>query len=269
MFSHMFQADYIENLWTTIGTAIIKLIVVFILFFIVKSVGRKMIAHAFKAYKGKKSANVGRAHTLEKLAASAFSYTLFFVVLVIIFSIIGLPIASLLAGAGIIGLAIGFGAQGLVSDVVTGFFILLERQIEVNEVVTIDGFSGVVEEVGLRTIQLRGFDGVLHFIPNRNVTSVSNQSRGNMRALVDITVKEDHDIDHLIKVLQAACDDVATKNPNIVDGPRVIGVQALSASDMTIRVIAQTKNGEQSAVERDLNKAIKEVLVTLDRERNV
>lgn len=79
---------------------------------------------------------------------------------------------------------IGFGAQGLVNDIVTGFFILLERQIEIDEYVTSVGYDGIVEEIGLRTTKIRSFDGTLNFVPNRLLEGVSNHSRGNMRALV-------------------------------------------------------------------------------------
>src|SRR5690625_4790517 len=128
--------------------------------------------------------SVSRRKTLQSIANNIFSYLLLFVLIGVIFELFGLDIKALLAGAGIAGLAIGFGAQGLVSDVVTGFFILLEKQIDVDDYITVAGTDGIVEEVGLRTTKIRGFDGSLHFIPNRMIDSVSNHSRGNMRALV-------------------------------------------------------------------------------------
>src|SRR5690606_26350687 len=113
------------------------------------------------------------------IAKNILAYFLLFIFVGFVFSIFHFDITTLLAGAGIVGLAIGFGAQGLVSDVVTGFFILLEQQIDVGDYVTVAGKDGVVEEVGLRTTKLRGFDGTLHFVPNREITNVSNHSRGN------------------------------------------------------------------------------------------
>src|SRR5690606_26822996 len=147
-----------------------------------------------------------RIQTLEKLLLNIFSYVLIFLFIVMFFGIIEQPIGPLLAGAGVIGLAIGFGAQGLVSDIVTGFFILLERQIDVGDYVTVSNYDGVVEEIGLRTTQLRGFDGTLHYIPNREIASVSNHSRGNMRALVDIGVSYKEDIDGAIGILNNVCE---------------------------------------------------------------
>ncbi|MCC9882215.1 mechanosensitive ion channel family protein, partial [Streptococcus agalactiae] len=103
-----------------------------------------------------------------------------------ILSILGVPISSLLAGAGIAGVAIGLGAQGFLSDVVNGFFILLENQFDVGDIINVGTVSGTVTNVGIRTTQIHDFDGTLHFIPNRNITIVSNKSRSNMRAQIDI-----------------------------------------------------------------------------------
>ncbi|GGH74142.1 small conductance mechanosensitive channel [Pullulanibacillus pueri] len=256
--------DIFNNLWeylaTNLGFKILKIILILILFFIFKGIGKKAINQAFKVYQEKQQATKARVYTMEKLVNNILSYVLIFIMIVMIFNTLGIHTASLIAGAGVVGLAIGFGAQGLVSDVVTGFFILLEKQMDVGEVVTIGSYNGIVEEVGLRTTQVRGFDGILHFIPNRNISSLSNHSRGNMRALVDIGISYDEDIDEALKVIQEVCEQVAQQEENIVEGPDVIGVQALNSSDVVLRVIAQTKNGEQFGVERTLKKAIKEAL---------
>ncbi len=189
-----------------------------------------------------------------------FHMFLFFVFITIVISIFGLNATGLIAGAGVVGLAIGFGAQGLVSDVVTGFFLLLEKQIDVDDYITAGSVDGVVEEVGLRTTQIRGFDGTLHYIPNREISSVSNHSRGNMRALVDISISYDDNIDQAIDILQVACDRLAAEDDSIKDGPNVIGVQGLGDSDVVIRIIAKTENMAQWAVERKLRKELKKTL---------
>jgi len=240
------------------GIMVLQLIAIWIAYLIAKGIGKSYISKTFNRLKNKQKMSEGRAITLERLLQSMLSAALAFIIIVVVFGIFGLPIGGLIAGAGIIGLAIGFGAQGLVSDIVTGFFILSEKWIDVGDVITASGFSGVVEEVGLRTTQLRGFDGTLHFIPNRSISTVSNMSRGNMRAMVDIGISYDDDIDKAIDVLQGVCEKVAFEDDNIVDGPNVIGVQSLGSSDVVIRVIGQTKNGEQYGVQRKLLKAIKE-----------
>lgn len=247
-----------EALLINLGIKALKIIGIFIAFMIVKKIGNKVIDRAFTRLQEKQNISLGRAHTLQKLMENILSYALIFIFVASIFSIFNISVASLIAGAGIVGLAVGFGAQGLVSDVVTGFFLLLEKQIDVNDYVTLGAIDGVVEAVGLRTTQIRGFDGTLHFIPNRDITSVSNHSRGNMRALVDIGIAYGEDIDQAITVMQEACDKVAADNPVIIEGPNVIGVQALGVSDIVLRVIAKTENGEHWGVERQLRKAIKE-----------
>ena len=120
------------------------------------------------------------------------NYVLYFFLVYCLLSILGVPVSSLLAGAGLAGVALGLGAQGFLSDVVNGFFILLENQFEVGDAVEVGAVTGLVSTVGIRTTQIRGFDGTLHFIPNRNITIVSNKSRGDMRAQIDIPVSYTH-----------------------------------------------------------------------------
>ncbi|WP_421385413.1 mechanosensitive ion channel family protein [Bacillus salacetis] len=255
----MYDFDW-TGLLITIGISALQIIAIYIAFLIVKGFGNKILERAFSKYSERNNISTARSQTLESLAKNIFSYVLIFIFFVTILQIFGIEVTAILAGAGIIGLAVGFGAQGLVSDVVTGFFILLEKQIDVGDYVTTGSFSGIVEAVGLRTTQIRSFDGTLNFVPNREITSLSNHSRGNMRALVDIGISYDDDIDKAIMVLQEVCDRVAAEDENIVDGPNVIGVQALGASDVVIRVIGKTKNMEQWGVERKLRKALKEAL---------
>lgn len=244
----------------TIITVVAQLIGILIFYAIVKKIGNNLILRTFTKLQKQRDMHPSRTKTLEKLALNVFTYFLFFILVTIVIGIFNYDIAPLIAGAGIIGLAIAFGAQGLVSDVVTGFLILLEKQIDVDDYVTMAGLDGVVEEVGLRTTKLRSFDGTVHFIPNRQIDSVSNHSRGNMRALVDISISYDENIDEAIQVLQQVCDQVAKAEGTIKEGPNVIGVQGLGDSDVVIRIIAKTENMSQWEVERKLRKALKEAL---------
>src|SRR5699024_8297907 len=167
---------------------IVKLLFIWIAYLIAKSIGNKLIKRSFNKIREKGKISEGRATVLERLMFSVLAYTLVFLVVVIVFGIFGLPISGLIAGAGIVGLAIGFGAQGIVSDVVTGFFILVEKWADVGDYVITADVDGVVEEVGLRTTKIRNYDGILHYIPNRNIENLSNYSRGDMRALVDMGI---------------------------------------------------------------------------------
>lgn len=250
--------------WTEVGTKalmiILQLIAILVVFFIIRAIGRRFISSSFLKMSKRKNFSESRGKTLEKLVNNLFSYVLLFIFITFILGIFEYDVTALIAGAGIIGLAVGFGAQGLVSDIVTGFFILLEKQIEVDEYISVAGLDGVVEEVGLRTTKLRGFDGTVHFIPNREIGSLSNHSRSNMRALVDMSISYGDNIDEAMQVLQQACNKIAQEDDLIKDGPHVLGVQNLGDSDVVIRVIAQTANMEQWGVERRLRQAMKEAL---------
>lgn len=240
------------------GTTLIKLVAILIIFLIVRSLGKRVIRKMFKQVQEK--SQIDRSKTLEKLMINIFSYVILFIFVGIVFQLFGFDIKTLIAGAGVVGLAIGFGAQGLVSDVVTGFFILLEKQIDVGDYVTIGSVEGIVEEVNLRNLHVRAFDGTLIYVPNREISIVENHSRGNMQALVDIGISYDADIDEAIQVIQAACDQVSANNDAIKEGPNVLGVLSLGSSDVVIRVLCKTANMEQWGVERQLRKAIKEAL---------
>ncbi|MYL48876.1 mechanosensitive ion channel [Halobacillus litoralis] len=243
----------------------LKIVVILIAFAIIKPLGTKAIEAAINRMSQQRNIAEGRNKTLQKISVNLFSYTLLFILIMMLLSAVNIEIGPLLAGAGILGLAIGFGAQGLVSDIVTGFFLLIERQIEVDDYVTAGGYDGVVEEVGIRTTKIRSFDGTLNFVPNRNIVGVANHSRGNMRALVDIGIGYDENIDEALAVLQKVADQFA-EDERFVEGPNVLGVQSLGSSDVVIRILGKTENMEQWAVERDMRKAMKEALDAADIE---
>ncbi|GEK57247.1 mechanosensitive ion channel family protein [Marinococcus halophilus] len=246
--------------WAAAIILIVQLVGVLIGYIIVRAIGSKIIHRAFNRMEKQRNMHPGRVKTLSRLAISIFTYILLFIVITITLGLFDLDIAPLIASAGIVGLAIGFGAQGLVSDVVTGFFILLEKQIDVEDYIAIAGIDGIVEEVGLRTTQVRSFDGTLHFVPNREISVVSNYSRGNMQAIVDIGIAYEENVDKAIAVIQGACNRVAEEQGAFKEGPDVVGVNALGSSEVTIRIIAKTENMMQWAMQRELLKACKEEL---------
>jgi len=255
--SHFFDyfSDNYQKIITDTIPVILQIILLLVLFFILLPVGKKIISKSISRAGNSQKIKPGRIKTLEKLLKNLYFYILFFVMIIMLFGLLHIPIGPLLAGAGVVGLAIGFGAQGIVSDVVTGFFVLLEWQLEIDDYVTVGAIEGIVEEVGLRTTKIRGFDGTLHYVPNRNITTVSNHSRGTMRALVDFTVDRKKDIDETIAILEAVCFDFQ-QDRRFKDGPHVLGVENLDASNMVLRIVGQTENGKQWECERDLRKQI-------------
>ena len=186
------------------------------------------------------------------------------VVIVLVATLLSLDlffdIGPLLAGAGILGLAISFGAQSLVKDIISGFFILLENQFAVGDVIETAGKSGTVERMTLRVVMLRDLRGVLHIIPNGQMTVVSNQTRGWARAVVEVGVAYEVDVDHALDVFR---DEAAQfgKDPvweHRLDGaPEVLGVESLADNAVVIRTNLRTLPGEQWAAAREFRRRLK------------
>ncbi|MEW6697401.1 MAG: mechanosensitive ion channel family protein [Bacillota bacterium] len=202
-----------------------------------------------------------RAQTLAGLLRSILRYGVYFVAAISIIEIF-VPNAAktVLAGAGILGLAVGFGAQNLVRDIITGFFILFEDQFAVGEYVTAAGITGTVEEIGLRVTKIREFGGQLHIIPNGIIDVVTNYNRGGMQAMVEIGISYEENVDRAIEVLKQMSTEFAqTWAEDLMEGPEVLGVVRFGESDVVIRVTAKTKPMRQWEIERQLRKRIKEV----------
>ena len=179
-------------------------------------------------------------------------YSLYFLLAYWLLAILGLPVSSLLAGAGIAGVAIGLGAQGFLSDLVNGFFILFERQFDVGDSVrlnaTTGSIAGTVSSVGIRTTQIRDFDGTLHFIPNRNITIVSNLSRGDMRAQIDIPIYADTNLDMLTEIIREVNEKYVSDYPEIVGVPTIWGARTSPSGQFIFRVDIFVQNGKQSQI---------------------
>lgn len=189
-----------------------------------------------------------RQLTLIRLFHNIIDYTLNFFYAYWILSILGVPIASLLAGAGIAGLAIGLGAQGFLTDLVNGVFILLERQLEVGDNVSLTALTvnGNVTAVGLRTTQIRDFDGTLHFIPNRNITVVSNKSRGLMRSQIDIPVFAETNFEQMTELVQDVNSLEIPKLTYTVEKVKVLGAKTNANGQLVYRVELFVENGKQN-----------------------
>ncbi|MGG0737849.1 mechanosensitive ion channel family protein [Niallia taxi] len=257
--------NYFENfnyagLLVSVGLILLKLLLIFCIYFIIKKISVVFISKLFETYTKKHAISSGRAYTLESLTKNILSYLLIFILAVTVLQTFGIDATAILAGAGIVGLAVGFGAQGLVSDIVTGFFLLLEKQLDVGDSITTSTFSGTVEQVGLRTTQLRSADGTLHFIPNREIKTLSNHSRGDMQALVDVIISNDNNIPQVLQTFQEECDKIREESNVITDGPNVIGIQSFASTSLTIRIVTKTLNNEQWGIERLIRQRMQETI---------
>lgn len=238
---------------------IIKVVIIIVLVKIATKAVYKLIDKFFvNQQKFKFGMEERKTNTLAVILKSIVKYLLYFIGIVAVLKEFGIPTESILATAGVGGLAIGFGAQSLVKDIITGFFILFEDQYSVGDYIKTGEFDGIVEEIGIRVTKIRAFSGDLHIVPNGNIQTVTNRCRGAMRAWVDVGIAYEEDIDNAIMVMNNIAKKMAEQNDNIIEGPTVLGVTNLGESDVVLSIIAKTKPMEQWAVERELRKAIKE-----------
>ena len=233
---------------------------------LVKLIARRIIAAVDDGDDSTMSLAEKRGHTVAQLLRSVGRVMLFVLALLLTLNQF-MDIAPLLAGAGILGLAFSFGAQSLVKDVITGFFLLVDNSIAVGDVVEVAGKSGSVERVNLRVVHLRGLDGSVHIIPNGQINVVSNMTRGWSRAVVDVGVAYETDIDHALEIIRDEVSRMAADPQwtSRLDGtPEVQGVQALGDHGVTLRVLLRTLPGRQWEVGREFRRRIKD---RFDREK--
>ncbi|HGD2931666.1 TPA: mechanosensitive ion channel family protein [Streptococcus agalactiae] len=235
----------VEEVLFTFFTKLISILLLIIAFVIVRQVINYLFEKTVNRSLAFSRQKVARQKTLAKLSHNVLNYTLYFFLFYWILSILGVPISSLLAGAGIAGVAIGLGAQGFLSDVVNGFFILLENQFDVGDIINVGTVSGTVTNVGIRTTQIHDFDGTLHFIPNRNITIVSNKSRNNMRAQIDIPLFVHTNLDQISDIVTKINEEYVSKHPAIVGEPTVFGPTTNANGQFVYRINIFTQNGAQ------------------------
>lgn len=205
------------------------------------------------------SAAEQRAHTLAGIAHSIGSFVIWLGAGLMILDLF-IAIGPLLAGVGVAGLALSFGAQSLVKDMIAGFFILLENQFAVGDVIMVESTQGKVERMTLRVVMLRDASGVLHIIPNGSITRVSNMTRDYSRIVVDVGVAYEEDIDRVLEVLRNLAAELAADpawKPAFSDAPEVLGVQDLADSAVTVRVVLPTTAGRQWEVGREFRRRVK------------
>ncbi|MFO1324393.1 MAG: mechanosensitive ion channel family protein [Burkholderiales bacterium] len=203
---------------------------------------------------------VKRAETIGRVCRYIVSVVLTLIAGVLILSELGVSIAPILGAAGVVGLAIGFGAQSLVKDYFTGFFLLLENQLTTGDVVEIAGKSGLVEDVTLRFVRLRDYGGNVHYIPNNMITTVTNMSRGYAQAVLDIGIAYREDTDAACAVLRGVgreMRDDAAFGPKILEELEIAGVERWDDSAVILRCRFKVAPLEQWGVRREFLRRLK------------
>lgn len=251
------KLEYITNILETLVQIALILLIMSIGIKIGNSIINKFVKRQIKS-KVSFTLDERKANTIGAVLKSVLRYSVYFFGIGAIIANIFTGMSLTLASIG--GVALGFGAQSLVKDLINGFFILFEDQYAVGDYITLSNYSGIVESIGIRTTILKDFNGDKHLIPNGTITQVTNHSRGNMRVIVDVAVPYDENLDKVTSIINTACQKAADGNKNIVDQPKVQGIDSLDKALIIIKVQGSTKPMFQWELERDLKKEIKKAL---------
>jgi small-conductance mechanosensitive channel len=253
-------------MWTSAAKVVVRVILIILMSRLALMAVNRIINHVINDKKSKRlKLRTRRVQTIGRLLKNAASYTINFIAILLILGEFHIQLAPLLAGAGVLGLAIGFGAQSLVKDVITGFFIILEDQFAVGDVIETKGFKGTVEMIGLRATRLTSGTGEVHIIPNGSINEVTNFSVNQSMAVIDITIAFEDSIDMLMTLIKEVL--VKVENPNLLGAPKMLGIQALEFNQMTLRITAQCKPNSNPEVTRLINMEVKRAIDSNRAER--
>jgi small conductance mechanosensitive channel len=248
--------------WHNLGMAVLNSVLYIVVIIVVARIAYGVFVYLLKRMlvdrKGKQLLDERKGNTLFSLFRSMLFYVITFTVFLhILKRLFDIDTGALLASASVLGVALGFGSQSLVKDIIGGFFILFENQFSVGELVKTGEFTGTVEETGIRTTHIRAWGGELHIIPNGSITAVTNFSRGKMLAKVEIQIPYDEDLDRAMKVMSTVCEEVNVEfGEKIIEAPTVQGVTQFGERNVVLRVIAYTQPDEQWSLERELRRRI-------------
>jgi len=205
-----------------------------------------------------------RAHTIRTVLTSLVTVLAITTFMFVVLGVLGVPIAALLASAGVLSVAIGFGAQSLVKDLISGAFMLMEDQYGVGDIIDVGEAIGTVEEVGLRCVRLRALDGTVWYVPNGQIIRVGNMTRTWSRVLIEQRFHYDTDLDVARKAMLDAVAE-ARKDPAVdsalLGEPEVPGIEAIAFNSVTLRLVIQVNPATQWAVQREIRRHLRRILV--------
>jgi moderate conductance mechanosensitive channel len=258
--------SYVSNFFDRsiewLSTSGLRIVVIAIATFVLLALLKRAVGKLRGVLEGTlpSQAQFQRAHTLTHIVRDVARIVIFFVGVMMILSEVGIDLKPLLAAAGLGGLAIGFGAQSLVKDLISGFFILLENSVRVGDVVEIAGVSGVVEEIELRTIKLRDLSGNLHVVPNGVTDKVKNMTKDYSYYLFDIGVAYREDVDEVMEVLKEIAAELQADpafGTDVLAPLEMLGVDQFADSAVIIKCRIKTEPIKQWRIGREMNRRIK------------
>ena len=262
--NEIFTSGMLQNLkdnWINIAIILAVLILIII---IVKIISRRIRKLVEKKISDDRIIIKKRTFTFTSVVSNLIIVIAVVAAALIAADEIGINVTPLLAGAGVAGVVIGFGAQSLIKDLINGVFILLEQWFQIGDIVTIGNTSGTVERLNLRTTVIRDIEGTVHYIPNGEITKLSNQTQLWSRAVVEVGVHYSEDTDRVVKVLEDVFEDLVNdKNYKkvILERPVILGdggISELGDSAVVFKIICKVKPGEQWTIARQMRKRIKD-----------
>lgn len=258
-----------EKMWITLGVNSLKIISIILGAMIIVRIARAAITKTFTMRVsltdklqagGYKTYNADRRYrTVLRLLKSIVGYVVYFIAGVACLSVVGINITGLIAGAGVVGLAIGFGAQSLVKDVITGFFIIFEDQFGVGDYIRLTNIEGTVLEIGLRTTKIKGAGGEINIVPNGSITEVINYSINNSTAIIDVSVAYNSDINKAEELIIDYLRTLPQKDENIVGEPTLLGVQSVVGAEVVLRISVETLPMQHFGISRMIRRDVKEI----------
>lgn len=249
------------NMWADVLFSGLRILLIIILTRVIIKVVSQIIDRSMeRETRGRVLANSRRFSTVGGLLKNVTNVVCNFVMIMLILSEFNFNLAPVLAGAGVLGLAIGFGAQSLVKDVITGFFIIFEDQFAVGDVIMTGTYKGTVEMIGLRTTRLLSSTGEVHIIPNGTIINVTNYSLANALAVVDVPVKIERGLETTLALIGEALKGIEERNESILTYPNILGIQSMNTSEYVIRVAAHCQPNARDAAQRQIQSDIKQAL---------
>ena len=218
----------------------------------------KMLIRAVANRLGRKSVDAAhRAETRKSILSSIYSYIMFFVIFAVILRLFGVDVGSILAAAGVVGVAVAFGAQTMVKDILSGLFIWGERSMTVGDVVNINDLSGTVESISIRTTTIRNYNGNLITIPNGDIRTMTNMSRSFKRAIVNVPCPYEENQERLVEMVKEEMEIAAKEIQGISTVPDVMSIVSFDTHAVMLQIAVQCPVGEHWRIERDIRTRVK------------
>lgn len=244
----------IQENYMDIFMNIVYALVYIVLGFIFIALYKKLISRILRLSKGDK-----RRATIGKVIISIGKYVIWFLIFMLVLGAFNIDTAPILGSAAVLGLAVGLGAQKLVADFISGFFILFEDSFSIGDIIKIDGFKGEVVDIGLRTTKIKDWTGTLKIVNNGDIHTIENFSKYNSIAIIDFGVAYETDLDKMEAVINDFIDNKVYSHEAILSAPKYLGVISMNSSDIECRIIVECEPMNHFQVERDLRNELKKL----------